>query len=92
VAARNQPPLSPQDGWIRAGHQVLHFRPVRYDRWSQTLEVTSGELMPGQPAPLLKRRRELSREEAIRLWLQMLLQGWQVCPPQWVPQASLSPR
>ncbi|WP_255374106.1 DUF1651 domain-containing protein [Synechococcus sp. MW101C3] len=47
---------------------MLHFRPVSYDCWSQTLAVTSGELMPGQPAPLLKRRRELSREEAIRLW------------------------
>lgn len=57
-----------------------------------TLAVMSGELMPGQPAPLLKRRRELSGEEGIRLWRQMLRQGWQVCPPQWVPQASLYPR
>jgi hypothetical protein len=58
----------PGGGLILSGHQVLHFRPVSYDCWSQTLAVTSGELMPGQPAPLLKRRRELSREEALRLW------------------------
>jgi len=58
----------PGGGLILSGRQVLHFRPVRYNRWSPTLAVKSGELMPGQPAPLLKRRRELSREEAFRLW------------------------
>lgn len=28
---------SPQEGWIRDGRQVLQFRPLRYDRWSQSL-------------------------------------------------------
>jgi hypothetical protein len=32
---------------------VLHFNTVRYSRYSQALELTSGELIPGQ-APLLK--------------------------------------
>ena len=33
------------------GRQVLHFMPWRYDRWSQSLEVTLGELIPsGEPA------------------------------------------
>ena len=27
---------------------MLHFRPVRYERFSQALELTSGELIPGQ--------------------------------------------
>ncbi len=36
--------------------------------------------------------RELTEEEAIGLWQQKRQQGWQVCSPQWVTQASLSPR
>ena len=52
-SARGQrPPLSPQDGWLCNGRQVLHFRPVRYERFSQALELTAGELIPGQ-VPLL---------------------------------------
>ncbi|MGB5135864.1 MAG: DUF1651 domain-containing protein [Prochlorococcaceae cyanobacterium] len=47
------------------------------------LEVTSGELLPGEPVPLLKRRRELTREEAIRLWAQKRREGWKSCGPQW---------
>ena len=44
-------PLSPQEGCISDGRQVLHFMPWRYDRWSQSLEVTLGELIPsGEPA------------------------------------------
>ena len=62
---------------------MLHFRPTRWSRHNQVLEVTSGELLPGEPVPLLKRRRELTREEAIRLWAQKRREGWQVCSPQW---------
>jgi hypothetical protein len=49
------------------------------------LEVTSGELLPGEPVPLLKKRRELIREEAIRLWAQNRREGWQLCSPHWQP-------
>ena len=88
--ARNQrPPLSPQEGWLSDGRQVLHFRPVRYSRFSQALELTTGELIPGQ-APLLKCRREITREEAIKLWAEKREQGWQPCEPQWPPPAPLS--
>jgi hypothetical protein len=80
-----RPPLSPQEGWISDGRQVLHFRPLRYDRWSQSLEVTLGELMAAGEAPLLKRRKEMTREQAIRLWTQKRQQGWQSCSPQWIP-------
>ncbi len=76
-----RPPLSPRDGWLSDGHQVLHFRPSRYDHWSQSLELTSGELITGQ-APLLKCRKEITREEAIQLWAQKRrapLQRW--CMP-----------
>ncbi|MFN5193298.1 MAG: DUF1651 domain-containing protein [Cyanobacteriota bacterium] len=56
---------------------MLHFRPTLWDRWSQRLEITSGELLPDQPVPLLKRRWELSREEALKLWAEKRQQGWQ---------------
>jgi hypothetical protein len=78
-----RPPLSPREGWISDGRQVLHFKPLRYDRWSQALEVTFGEVMAGGEPPLLKKRRELTRQQAIKLWSQKRKAGWQVCPPQW---------
>ena len=55
------------------------------DRWSQSLEVTFGELMSSGEPPLLKHRRELIRNEAIKLWAQKRRAGWQVCDPQWTP-------
>ncbi|MGB5136806.1 MAG: DUF1651 domain-containing protein [Prochlorococcaceae cyanobacterium] len=91
MAAGNRPPLSPNEGWLSNGRQVLHFRPTRWSRHNQVLEVTSGELLPGEPVPLLKRRGELTREEALRLWAQKRREGWQTCPPQWTPPAELKP-
>ena len=41
----HRPPLSPREGWLSDGRQVLHFQPVRWDRWNQPVEVTVG----GQP-------------------------------------------
>jgi len=52
-----RPRLSPQEGWLSDGRQVLHFRPRRDDRWSQSLEVTFGEVMAGGEPPLLKRQQ-----------------------------------
>ena len=83
--ASNRPPLSPQEAWLSDGRQVLHFRPSRWDRWSQQLEVTVGELLPDQPVPLLKRRLELSREEALKLWSEKRKEGWQIAAPLWDP-------
>ena len=80
---RNRPPLSPKEAWLSDGRQVLHFRPSRWDRWSQQLEVTVGELLPGQPVPLLKRRLELSKQEALKLWGEKRKAGWAPCSPQW---------
>ena len=53
------------------------------------LEVTFGEVMPSGEPPLLKHRRELMRDEAIKLWGQKRQEGWQACPPQWIPQKPL---
>ena len=83
-----RPPLSPQEGWLSDGRQVLHFKPCRYDRWGQSLEGTFGEVMPSGEPPLLKHRRELMRNEAIKLWTQKRRSGWQVCEPQWSPPPS----
>lgn len=83
VGDKNRPPLSPREGWISDGRQVLHFRPVRYSRWSQALEVTLGELMVSGEPPLLKRRKELTREQAIKLWTQKRQQDCKPCPPHW---------
>jgi hypothetical protein len=89
--ASNWTPPSPKEAWISDGHQVLHFRPSRWDRWSQRLEVTVGELLPGQPVPLLKRRLELSREEARKLWAEKRKQGWQATTPLWHPPQAPAP-
>jgi hypothetical protein len=48
-----RPPLSPREGWLSDARQVLHFRPRRCDRWSQSLEVAFGEVMAGGEPPLL---------------------------------------
>lgn len=85
MATSKRPPLSPKDGWISKGQKVLHFRAARWDQWCQTLTVTSGEWIPGDVAPLLKFRRQLSRKEAIQLWKTLRTQGWRPCPPQWLP-------
>jgi hypothetical protein len=76
-------PLSPQEGWLSDGRQVLHFRPTRWERLVQLLEITSGELLPDQKIPLLKSRRELSRAEALKLWAEKRKAGWTPCSPQW---------
>lgn len=83
--------MEPREGWISDGRLVLHFRPVRDARWNQALEITVGELMPGGEPPLLKRRMELRREEAIKLWTQKRQQGWRSCPPQWTPPPEVKP-
>ena len=67
---------------------MLHFRPRRYDRWSQRLEVTFGELVPGGEPPLLKKRREFTLEQAIKRWAEKRQQGWKPCEPQWLPPPS----
>ena len=39
--------------WLSDGRAVLRFLPVRWDFYSQRLEIISGELLPGEPIPLL---------------------------------------
>jgi hypothetical protein len=81
--------MNPKEGWISDGRQVLHFKPARWDRWSQELELTVGEWIPGQPVPLLKRRERINRKEAIALWLEKRQQGWTSVGAQWVPPPEI---
>jgi hypothetical protein len=83
AAASRRPPLTPKEGWLIHGRQVLRFRPTRWERQVQRLEITSGELLPGEPVPLLKNRREISRDEALKLWGEKRKAGWAPCSPQW---------
>ncbi len=76
-------PLTPREGWLSDGRQVLRFRPARWERDYHRLEITFGELLPDQEVPLLKTRREMSRDEAIKLWSAKRRQGWVSCSPKW---------
>ncbi len=76
-------PLSPKEGWLSDGRQVLRFRPTRWERLVQLLEITTGELLPDQEVPLLKSSQELSRAEALKLWDEKRQAGWRPCSPQW---------
>ena len=60
-------PACPSEGWLSDGQRVLHFQPVVWDRWQQSLEVTSGQVFPDGAPPLPQRRARLSREEAVAL-------------------------
>jgi hypothetical protein len=76
-------PLTPKEGWLSYGRQVLRFRPTRWERLAQLLEITTGELLPDQEIPLLKSRRELSWAEGLKLWEEKRKSGWVPCSPQW---------
>ena len=82
---RQHIPSCPAEAWLTDGRRVLHFKPVIWHRWQQELEVTSGEWLRDQAAPLLKRRQQLSREKAVALWRQRRAEGWTPCSPQWQP-------
>jgi Protein of unknown function (DUF1651). len=59
---------------------------------ARTFEVTFGEVMPAGEPPLLKRRRQLTRQQAIKLWAEKRQQGWKPCEPQWLPPPSPADR
>lgn len=46
-------------------------------------EVITCELLPDQEIPLLKRRQELRRAEALKFWGENRKAGWAPCSPQW---------
>jgi hypothetical protein len=54
AAASRRPPFTPREGWLIHGRQVLRFRPTRWERLVQLLEITTGELLPDQGISLLQ--------------------------------------
>jgi hypothetical protein len=46
-------------------------------------EVITCDLLPDQEIPLLKRRQELRRTEALKFWGEKRKAGWAPCSPQW---------
>ncbi len=81
-------PSAPAEGWLSNGRRVLHFQPAIWNQWQQELEITSGQLLPHQPVPLLQRRMRLSRDRAVELWRQRLAEG--SGPPESLSGAPLA--
>ncbi len=48
-------------------------------------KVAVGELLPDQPLPLPKKRLDISREQALKLWSEKAKEGWRTTAPQWQP-------
>ena len=78
--------------------------PLTVDRWQQFWNAWKAEpqqlegieqlrlaVIAADPAILTEaeHRRELIRDEAIKLWGQKRQEGWRACPPQWIPQKPL---
>jgi hypothetical protein len=76
VGEMNRPPHSPQEGWISDGRQVRHGKPFRYDRWSQSLEVTVWARWPTTSRP----GEPLSRSDTFTVSSPGWLPPWvQIC-------------
>jgi hypothetical protein len=45
AAASRRPPLTPKEGWLIHGRQVLRFRPTRWERTYQRLELSRAEAL-----------------------------------------------
>ncbi|MCP9772736.1 DUF1651 domain-containing protein [Synechococcus sp. Tobar12-5m-g] len=57
-----------------------------HSRWRLTepkAEVITSELLPDQEIPLLKRRQDLRRTEALKPWAEKRRTGWAPCSPKW---------
>jgi hypothetical protein len=65
--SRTSAPADTQGGLAKRWPPAAALCPSHWTRSIQRLEVTSGELLPDQAVPLLKRRKELTRAEALKL-------------------------
>ena len=74
-----------RDGWIREvnGLWILRFR-YDWESWDQNPKVwiEKGKLESNGP-PLLKSRKRIRRDLAIKLWRELLSIGWKHIDPQW---------
>ena len=73
------------DGWLRqpGGLNCLRFHrdPVE-SYWCRYVFVDKGEPIEGQPA-LLKTRKRVQRDQAIKEWKALIKAGWTPVEPQW---------
>ena len=74
-----------REGWISQvnGVWILRFR-YDWECWDQNSKVwiEKGSLQ-SNGIPLLKNRRKIRRELAIKLWRDLLATGWRRIDPQW---------
>ena len=74
-----------RDGWLKEanGAWVLRFR-YDWESWDQNPKVwvERGRLQ-SNGIPLLKNRRRMRRELAIRLWRDLMATGWRRVESQW---------
>ena len=74
-----------RDGWIEEidGAWILRFR-YDWESWEQNPKVLieKGKLQPNG-IPLLKNRKRMRRDLAIKLWRNLLATGWRRTYPKW---------
>ena len=74
-----------RDGWLKGpdGVWVLRFR-YDWESWDQSPKVIvdKGRIEPNG-IPLLKSRKRMRRDLAIRLWVNLLAADWRRTNPQW---------
>ena len=75
-----------QDGWLQDPDKywILRFHKDQ-SSWikQEFIFVDKGRLMPGKNPALLKGRKRMIRNDAIKLWGELRNQGWQRVGPQW---------
>ena len=73
------------DGWLRQpdGPNCLRFHrdPVE-SYWCRYVFLDKGEPIEDQPA-LLKTRKRVQRDQAVKEWKALIKAGWRPVEPQW---------
>ena len=72
-------------GWLKepGGVWILRFR-YDWESWDQNPKVLIDKgRLESNGIPLLKARKRIRRDLAIRLWLELLATGWRRVQPQW---------
>ena len=74
-----------RDGWVKEidGVWILRFK-YDWESWDQNpmVWIEKGKLQSNR-IPLLKNRKRMRRESAVKLWKDMLETGWRRIDPQW---------
>ena len=74
-----------KDGWLKepGGVWILRFR-YDWESWDQNPKVLIDKgRLESNGIPLLKTRKRMRRNLAIRLWQKLLATGWRRIRPQW---------